>query len=203
MVRIYENYADFWEVIRNTVSGVQVKDIFTRILNSKKKISKNLSLIGINLLRSRISRPIHVTIPTSISRTEWDDILDVLKQDENYQKIFHQIQDLFNQNLRNQTELELKKILNQHPTLTKEEKEEFRTQFRKTGLSIDQFFKKKKRNQGISTSSRKITTKEESKIDFDGYQAYLEADERELARMKRTGDYSVRKRGKKRKRRNG
>ena len=55
------------------------------------------------------------------------------------------------------------------------------------------------RNQFLNLTDSESDSIEE-KSDFDGYRAYMEADEREIARMKRTGEYSTRKRGKKRKR---
>ena len=92
-------------------------------------------------------------------------------------------------------------MLKGHPDMSDSIKKEFTEAYRKSGISVEEFLKSKYPDRKSPVKSRiKQTDITESKSNFDGYRTYMEADERELARMKRTGEYSVRKRGKKRKR---
>jgi hypothetical protein len=197
-----EELIKFWTIIHNLTGGMRFQEVMDKLLNSRENSVLDLKSIGIAILRSKQAKPFFGTTSlNSIDEESWFDLLDLLQSDTRFIESARSMRD-FQQQIyeRNITE-ELQSILKNHPHLSKDDKLEFSKAFRKTGISIGEFLKSKYPNQKAPMKSRNIQTeKSEPKSDFDGYKVYMEADEREIARMKRTGQYSVRKRGKKRKR---
>ncbi len=195
---------DFWTIIHTMSGGLRVREVLNKLQNLKALFSTALKSIGLNFLRTNQARPISSIVPLrSIDEEFWSDLMTLLHSDQIYIRSAQKMRILQRNNLEQIVNDELKEILKPYPYLSEDDKNAYRNAYRETRISIDDYFKTKSPDQ---KTTKKIIPKkppsDEQPSDFDDYQVYLQADERELARMKRTGEYSVRKRGKKRKRSN-
>ena len=193
---------DFWGDIHNLTGGLRFQEVIQTLVGSDKKLRVDLNKIGISLLRSNQAKPHSGTPPiSSIQEESWLELVSLLRLDSKFIEAAKSVRSLQKKRDEIQTSQELQAIFSNYSSITPEDKDEFSKEYHKTRLSIEEFLKTKYPEQHIAPSVKtKKTEKKDPKSDFDNYSTYVEADERELARMKRTGNYSVRKRGKKRKR---
>ena len=192
---------DFWEIIRTLMGGLRIQKVKESLVDPKGNLLVDVKSLGINLLGSHLAKPFLGISPLeSLLENSWYELLSLLQGDSNFIDSAKKLKSIQNQIKEKQITQKILSFLRTHPTLSEEDKEEFTIQYRKTQISIQEFLKQKYPDQKVPVSKPKITGKVESEPDFDNYKMYLEANEREIARMRRTGEYSVRKRGKKRKR---
>jgi hypothetical protein len=195
---------DFWGNVHNLTGGLRFQEAIYTLLDSNKRLRIDLNEFGIFLLRSNQAKPHSVNPPIlSLQEESWLELVSLLRLDLNFIKTAKSIRILQIEREKLQISQDLQNIFSIYTSLSSEDKEEYSAEYGKTRIPIDEFLKTKYPNKEISPSVNiKNAEQMEGDTDFDNYSAYLEADERELARMKRTGNYTVRKRGNKRKRSN-
>ena len=193
---------DFWRNIHNLTGGLRIQEVMKRFLDSRGNLTTNLKSLGIDLLKTKQAKPFIGAAPlSSINEQSWLELLSLLQSDTGFVESARLLREIQNKNREKRITEELQLILKIHPDISNDDKKEFKEEYIKTGISIEEFLKSKYPDMKTSTKPYLSSSdKVENKSDFDGYKAYMEADEREIARMKRTGEYSTRKRGKKRKR---
>jgi hypothetical protein len=199
-----EDLAVFWRTINDMSGGLQSQVVIDKLrvlMDTQQKFMRNL---GISILKSNKSRPyMGGSFITSLNEQSWFELCSMLKSDENFLNAAIAMKNFHNELSKQQLTQELQQILKQHPKLSDSDKKEFSDLYVKSRIPIEEFIQKKYPDNSIPPT-RLSSAREpiDSQEDFDGYKAYMQADDRELARMKRTGKYSAHKRGKKRKRSN-
>jgi len=199
-----EKIIEFWTIIYNLMGGMRFKQFENWILTNNGNLKIDLTAIGLKILRSKPTK-IHNSNPPqmSLSEDQWLDLLDLLKNDilflESVQKMKEYRTNANDERISNEIQVDLEK----YPNLTEAQKKSYKKIYQKTGLSIEEFIHSHiTPSKTVACHMEKSSESAKDNSDFDNYYTYLEANERELARMKRTGEYSVRKRGKARKRGN-
>ncbi|MBN2155056.1 MAG: hypothetical protein JW776_03340 [Candidatus Lokiarchaeota archaeon] len=201
-----ENIIEFWNMIHYLSGGLRFQNFQEKIQTKDGTLRVNLQAVGFSILRSHKSKSFgSYQSLQSLSWEQWRDILSLLQSDSSIKMSARRSRDIAKHKYETEVTQHLKAILKENPELSDEDKQEFSTLYRRTRVSLEEFLQSKyntlHKSLPISTRLPK-SVDDDSENNFDGYATYLEADEREIARMKRTGEYSVGKRGKKRKRSN-
>ncbi|TFG20654.1 MAG: hypothetical protein EU530_02470 [Promethearchaeota archaeon] len=197
-----DNLIDFWRIIYNLTGGLKIQEVMKKLLDSRENLTNGLKTTGINILKSNQAKPLLGVAPLkSISEQSWMELLDILQSDPGLVESARILRKFQNSHIEKRITEELRAVLKNHVNISDTDKNEYIEAYKKTRVPIEEFLKSKYPDEKATSNLTPSRSKEiEEKSNFDGYRAYLEADEREIARMKRTGEYSNRKRGKKRKR---
>ncbi len=173
-----------------------------KLLDSRENLTNGLKTIGIRILKSNQAKPfLGAASLKSISEQSWMELRDLLQSDPGLVESARLLRKFQNSHIEKRIAEELRSVLRNHINISDTDKNEFIQAYKKTRVSVEEFLKSKYPDKKATSNLITSRTKEiEEKSDFDDYRTYIEADEREIARMKRTGEYSNRKRGKKRKR---
>jgi hypothetical protein len=198
------NIIDFWKKFRDFSLGLEYTELFHKIKSSKNLIMKNLKNYGLSFLDSNKS-PVQVIKAVnpvkSIENLNWINICENLRKNQR----FLELKDPLNNYIRNYLDKkfneEIKNAKLKYGNLSKDDVTDYRNEFYKSRLNFDEFWiKNKKPSKMIENNSElpsiiDIANKKQTEktIGFDNYEAYLNSDDRQLARMKRAGIYNLEK----------
>jgi hypothetical protein len=122
----------------------------------------------------------------------WLEIISELRNNENYNATVNKSTQFFNKYLEEQANAQIKKALIRYPQLSQDDLNKFKIEFKKSRISIEDYIKsnlKFEKKEEIKTNSQLIIEDEpEQIINVEEVMSeYLNADDRLLARIKRTG----------------
>lgn len=199
----------FWNSLEKITGTYQFDDVFKNLSN---RIAKNKDCF-VNIGRKYIKRPSKpkgaIEPAKSISTQDWSKIATEISQNENIDNVLTKIQvyvSKLNAAILSQRINDLRNHIND---ITEEEIKNFRKRWLEEKLSVEQYISHLRNEREKQSPSKRIRRpslqkkklREERKQqlqNFDEYQAYLEADERTLNRMKRSGKYHLKKKKMKR-----
>lgn len=184
---------DYLNNIKQIFGGIRYSDILDLLSSNKDLIKTRLKELGLFFMKNNLSKiPQNKELLRAITNEIWLEIISELRNNENYNATVNKSTQFFNKYLEEQANAQIKKALIRYPQLSQDDLNKFKIEFKKSRISIEDYIKsnlKFEKKEEIKTNSQLIIEDEpEQIINVEEVMSeYLNADDRLLARIKRTG----------------
>ena len=191
----------FWKNTKTSIGGISLNAYIDRFNQNQSLFLNKMKKLGVFILSKKSSKPIgFLRVNKAITHKNWIKIAFDLKENEEFQKIKPQLNDIIIKIRNENFKKEIVKIKENYPEITNTVIEEYRENYLKSKQDFDEFWMdySSKSEEKTEVITKKKTThqtrrSQENSRNFDDYDAYLSASERDLARMKRKGIYGKKK----------
>ncbi|MBD3353200.1 MAG: hypothetical protein GF364_17100 [Candidatus Lokiarchaeota archaeon] len=199
---IIDYLVEFWGDLKDITGGAKYKETVKKLTSIKNEIQTKIKQFGalfINKHTTKIAG--NYQIPRSIANESWLQISEEIRDNTQFQEVIENIEEYTKDYYNTLLDKELEKVKRDYPQLDEIILEDFKDKFLESQISFEDYFDsvktkletEKKRKKGPKTLEEEEYEEKLRKIqeDFDNYEAYMNADERTLRRMKRKGIYNL------------